>query len=573
MHNLDFLDIERVEVLKGPQGTFYGGNSESGVINVITRQPTDTFSGSISCDVGAYPSADEDPFFSKIRAGVSGPLRPDQLYFGVSGMWENNEGYMINAETDEDDAGEMKRYNGRFTLRHTPSDAFSVSLVADAMKNEDKIGVYRFETGPYITDPYTVRHEQTDWSDENGNGQALKIKYQGSGFEFLSVTGRRDYVNNNQQDYDCTSDPMNNWGEVVADYDDRILTQEFRLSSDNAAAFKWLCGIYAFNEDTKIQRANAVAMTDDLTRIDNKGYAIYGNGTYTFFDRLHFSAGLRYDVQFQEGASRRQFYDGSSDSPGGLSLEKNQNFKELLPRVSMGYDLADNIYAYGLVSKGFLAGGYNYSMATDPYTFTYDPEYVWNHEAGIKASWLDGRLLTSLSLFYLKILDKQVFEQITGSNPGTKIDNAAKAHTQGLELEISARPVRGLDLFAGLGIIKGKYDDWIATEWNDTFTGHTKTDYSGKELPNVPEYTFNLGAQYRFINGFFIRADVNGVGSFYGDHANTVKEKEYALANLKLGYESENSMFMFGARMCLTSITTPSSTIGTVWNLSRTVSP
>ncbi len=75
------------------------------------------------------------------------------------------------------------------------------------MKNEDKIGVYRFETGPYITDPYTVRHEQTDWSDENGNGQALKIKYQGSGFEFLSVTGRRDYVNNNQQDYDCTSDP------------------------------------------------------------------------------------------------------------------------------------------------------------------------------------------------------------------------------------------------------------------------------------------------------------------------------------------------------------------------------
>ncbi len=199
-------------------------------------------------------------------------------------------------------------------------------------------------------------------------------------------------------------------------------------------------------------------------------------GHIPFFDRLHFSAGLRYDVQFQEGASRRQFYDGSSDSPGGLSLEKTRISKSFCQEFPWDMTWLITSMPTAWFQKDSWPGGYNYSMATDPYTFTYDPEYVWNHEAGIKASWLDGRLLTSLSLFYLKILDKQVFEQITGSNPGTKIDNAAKAHTQGLELEISARPVRGLDLFAGLGIIKGKYDDWIATEWNDTFTGHTKTE-------------------------------------------------------------------------------------------------
>ncbi|WP_321413854.1 TonB-dependent receptor [uncultured Desulfobacter sp.] len=102
------------------------------------------------------------------------------------------------------------------------------------------------------------------------------------------------------------------------------------------------------------------------------------------------------------------------------NLSKDQDFKELLPRFSLGVDLTDDIYTYALVSKGFLAGGYNYSLAVDTATLTYDPEYVWNYEAGIKASFFQGRLATSLSAFYLKISDKQVHEQISGASPGTK---------------------------------------------------------------------------------------------------------------------------------------------------------
>ncbi len=539
MHNIDFFDLERLEVLKGPQGTLYGGNSESGVINVITRQPGNTFSGRVALDAGAYPSIDGDPMTARARLSLSGPVQKDRLYFGVAGMWENSQGVTTNLATNEDDASKMDRYNGRVSLRYTPSEALEVSFIADAMKNKDHIGVYRFETGGYVTDPYTVSHEETDWSDEDGNGQVLKIKYRTKALEFLSVTGRRDYENNNQQDYDCTSDPMNNWGEVVSDYDDTILTQEFRVSSAKDTPFTWLAGLYAFKEDTRITQTNAVSMEDSLTDIDNNGYAFFGNATYTFFNRLHISAGLRYDAQFQEGENHQSYYDYNTGGMGARNLSEDQNFRELLPRFSIGVDLTDDIYTYAVVSKGFLAGGYNYSLAVDTQTLTYDPEYVWNYEAGIKASFLDGRLAASLSAFYLKISDKQVYEQISGANPGTKVDNAAKAHTQGIELEISARPCRGLDLSAGLGLIRGEYDDWIATEWNDTYTGYEKNDYSGKDLPNVPEYTFSLGAQYRFLNGFFMRADVNGVGSFYGDHANTVKEDAYALVNLKLGYETE----------------------------------
>ena len=550
MHNIDFFDLERVEVIKGPQGALYGGNSESGVINVITRQPGNEFSRTVFMEAGIYPSIEDDPLTAKTRISLSGPMQKDRLYFGVAGMWEDNDGFTTNLNTNEDDASEMNRYNGRVSLRYTPSRTFEAVLVADAMKNRDHIGVYRFETGPYTTDPHTIRHEETDWSDEDGNGQALKLKYTAPSFELLSVTGRRDYINKNQQDYDCTADPMNNWGEVVAGYDDMILTQEFRLSSVKDAPFTWLAGVYAFKEETKITRTNAVAMSNDATDIDNKGYAFFGNGTCTFLDRLHLSAGIRYDVQYQEGENFQRFYDYSTGSTGSMTLSKDQDFKEFLPRFSLGYDVTDDIYAYGLVSKGFLAGGYNYAMAVDTQTLTYDPEYVWNYEAGVKTSWFGNRLMTNLSVFYLKISDKQVYEQISGSNPGTKVDNAAKAHTQGIELEIAARPVSGLELSAGLGLIRGEYDDWIATEWNDTGTGYEQNNYSGKKLPDVPEYTFNLGAQYRFSNGFFMRADVNGVGAFYGDQANTVKEDAYVLVNLKLGYETEKfDIYVWGRNL------------------------
>lgn len=547
MHNIDFFDLERVEVLKGPQGTLYGGNSESGVINVITRRPSDVFSSRLALDAGAYPSIDGDPLLAKAGVSLSGPVQPGRLYFGAAAIVEHGQGVMTNLENGDDNAGDMERYNGRFSIRYTPSDPLELSLIADAMKNRDHIAVYRFETGPDTTAPYTVRHEETDWSHEDGNGQAFRVRYKAGGFDLLSVTGRRDYVNTNQQDYDNTADPMNNWGEVISDYDDNILTQELRISSDSIPDFKWLGGLYAFKEETRITQTNDVAVTDTFTGIDNKGYAFYGNATYTVFDRLHLSAGLRYDAQFQEGRNNQSFYNAGIGAMDSRSLSVDQDFKEILPRFSVGYDVTPGIYTYALMSKGFLAGGYNYAMAVDDFTFVYGPEYVWNHEVGIKASWLNDRLVTRLSLFYLEIEDKQVFEQVTGSNPGTKIDNAAEAHTRGLELEVTARPWRGLDLFTGFGLIRGEYDEWIATEWNSTYTGYVTTDYSGKKLPNVPEYSLSLGAQYRFENGFFIRGDVNGVGSFYGDHVNTVEEEAYALVNLKLGYETETfDVYLWG---------------------------
>ena len=181
-----------------------------------------------------------------------------------------------------------------------------------------------------------------------------------------------------------------------------------------------------------------------------------------------------------------------------------------------------------------MVGGYNYGyMPMNEDAFYYDPEYTWNYEAGMKSSWFDKKLIANLSIFYIDIDDKQVMEW--SMTRGAEIENAAKADSQGIELELQARPVQGLDLFAGFGYTESKFDDWKALQKDGTIY-----DFDGNYLQNAPKYTYNLGTQYRHISGFFGRVDLLGNGGFYGDNKNNLKQEAYELVNLRLGYEGDN---------------------------------
>lgn len=228
-------------------------------------------------------------------------------------------------------------------------------------------------------------------------------------------------------------------------------------------------------------------------------------------------------------------------TPAGQNLEKKLDYDEILPKLSVAYDFTDDIMIYVSASKGYLIGGYNYVSAFTEEAFTYDPEYTWNYEVGMKTAWLDNKLLANAAIFYIDIDDKQVFGIDTSIPiPGAQhIRNAAEAHSQGIELELQARPVQGLDLFAGFGYTEAKYDKWIATE-----AGGVKYDYKDKYLTYFPKYTYNLGIQYRHKSGLLGRADLHGVGDIYGDSKNILKQGSYQTVNLRLGYEGERFDFI-----------------------------
>ena len=543
MHNPDLFNVERVEVLKGPQGTLYGRNTESGVINIITKQPDNELRGKIFCEYGNYDTTHGNVDSYRTGGNISGPIVRDKLYLGLAGQWEDSDGFMKNEYNDDEEAGKIDHLNGRGTLRWTPTDKWDISLIADAMDSDDNAGYVRFLDGPFETDRHAINYDAGEYYwEQEGNGQNLRVKYEGDLFNLLSVTGRRDYEQKTITD--CDLSPLPIMGSQFIKGENDLLSQEVRISSpNNHGPFEWLAGLYGFKEETDID-FKTQAFGNHKTDIDIKGYAVFGQGTYTLFDRLHLTAGLRYDYLDLKGDQTYEFIDPWTGMLQSIDFGKDFDNDEFLPKFSIAYDFIDNIMTYASVSKGYLAGGYHYSGATCKENFTYDPEYTWNYEIGTKSSWLNNRLMANLSAFYIDIKDKQVFEWEPTLGV-TQITNAAEAHSMGVELELQARPMQGLDLFAGFGYTEAKIDDWTATEMDMMTYQFVTYDYEDKYLPNAPKYTYNLGIQYRHLSGFFGRVDILGTGSFYGDAKNRVKEDGYELVNLRLGYEIEHFDIIF----------------------------
>lgn len=395
--------------------------------------------------------------------------------------------------------------------------------------------------GPFETERHAINWDGEYYWEQEGNGENLRVKYEGDAFNLLSVTGRRDYEEKIATDIDMS--PFPTMGSYTFKNENELLSQEVRIfSSNNHGPFEWLAGLYGFKEEVNIDILDFLG-SDRITDIDINGYAVFGQGTYTFFDRFHLTAGLRYDYIDLEGDQTYEFIN-MMGNPQSIDFGKDFDNDEILPKFSIAYDVTDNIMTYVSVSRGYLAGGYHYSQATSEENFTYDPEYTWNYEIGTKTSWLNNKLMANLSAFYIDIKDKQVaeFDPILIV---PEITNAAEAHSMGVELELQARPMQGLDFFAGFGYTEAKIDDWIATEMDMMTYQFVTYDYEDKYLPDAPEYTYNLGVQYRHLSGFFGRVDLLGTGSFYHDAKNRVKEDGYELVNLRLGYEREHFDIIF----------------------------
>lgn len=534
VNNFDLFDIERIEILKGPQGTLYGKNSEAGVVNIITKQPGNEVSGKIYSEYSWYDTEFGNAPNYIVGASLSSPIVKDKLYFRLSGKWNDDAGYMKNEYNGDEDVGKNNNFNGRINFRWTPQDRWDIAFLADAMQSDYGYGYFRNITGTLSKGRHRISYNGPCAGDRDGNGQTLRVKYSGDQFNVLSITGRRHYKDDMDFDFDMTS--LYSMTSKTVD-ESTSLSQEIRISSvESNNPFQWLTGVYLFDEDMQIYQDKILQTTTIRnTDVDSFGYAFFGQGTYTFIDRLHLTAGLRYD--FTDFKGEQELTSGGTRTIYGNDFDNS----ELLPKASVSFDFSDNLMGYTSVTRGYLTGGYNFKWATNVNNLTYDPEYTWNYEIGLKSSWFDNRVIANISAFYIEMKDKQVTEWDTASGYVKMIRNASNAYSRGLELTLQASPpVRGVDLFAGFGVIEAEINDWITTEYDNTTGGSYQYDYSGNRLPNAPNYTYNLGGQYRHISGFFCRVDWLGTGSVYSDSKNTAKESGYQIFNLRLGFEREN---------------------------------
>lgn len=520
MHNPALFDIERIEVLRGPQGTLYGKNSESGVVNIVTRKPGNQLVGKVFTEIGAYDPDHGRSISYRAGLNLSGPIVQDKFFMGVAGEYETSDGYMMNTHTGNDSAGDINRKNGRLNALWTPSDRLDITMTADLMDISDGNGNKRYDEGVWSTSPHEILYDtDNNIIEQSGNGQTVKVDFRADNFRLLSITGRRYYENHMLRDANLAPTDV---GVNDLFYSSDMISQEFRiLSPEEKGVFRWLGGIYVFREDNDTDLDMPTLKTVRNTDVESFGYAVFGEGTLTLLDRIHLTAGLRYGFDDQDASMR---YTHATVTTFKKSIDESV----ILPKFSVGYDIRSDMMVYATVSKGYNAGGFNTAYATGTDNFSYNAEYTWNYELGLKSAWFDNRLTANLALFYISIDDKQVaeYDSVTDS---TYILNAAQAHSQGFEFEMHAKPVRGLDLFGGIGFTEVVFDRWQTDDG----------DYTEKDFPNAPQMTVNAGAQYRHNSGLFGRLDVSVSDGYYSDASNTQWLGGKTLVDLRAGYEAE----------------------------------
>ena len=522
-----FLDIERVEVLRGPQGTLYGKNTEAGVINIITRQPDNNFRGSLSANIGTWLSSENDDRLGQTyNIKLSGPIQTDKFFFGIAGNFHQKDGFIENTTTGES-ANDRKHWFGRAHLRCTPTDQLDISFIASQLKYDGGQGRSNLGEkssilyGVPLPDYRKVSSNLKGGNTSSDQSQSLKINYEiNDAFELTSVTSRRVYDDKFIGDSDKTSATLSH---MYKDNQYTTLSQELRLSYDNGGV-KWIAGVYGdkdeANYDYKSDKGSTVNVTD--RDIDGNTYAVFTNLTYPLPQRFSLVGGLRFETtekDFQDHINARQT-DGSWD--------------DISPKFVLEYRPLPVTMAYISASKGYRAGGFNF-MATDSQYDTFDEEELWSYEIGVKNTFFNNRLIANFSIYLMDISDIQVSEAILSG--GSYITNAAEATGKGVELELTGKITASLTMTAGFGYTHIEFDDFK----------DAAGDYQGNKTTYAPEYTFNIGAQYRWENGFYARADLIGYGEMYLDKTNKYKRDPYQIVNTKIGYETEHyDIYLYG---------------------------
>ncbi|MEO0825514.1 MAG: TonB-dependent receptor, partial [Cyanobacteria bacterium J06642_9] len=454
----DFLDLERVEVLRGPQSTLYGRSSQAGVVNIITRRPTNEFEFNGVAGYGAFNDLD-------LRASVSGPLVEDHLFYRFSGGYGSRDGYFTNTFLN-DDLDDQSGGNGRGQLLWTPAENWEILFNAS-------FDEYREGGAPLVLvddNPFEVEQDVNGFGNLVTNAQSLRIAYDSPGLRATSITSRRFSRQAGEVDLDSSTLRTGQFSNI---FDSTVITQELRLQSptENPGPFQWLIGGYyesrsfntaedgfKFGEDASLLFGAIGVPGGSFLRsadVDETVWAGFGQISYQPIEPLTLTAGLRYEsIRSTLDSFERVLAIPGAPPTTVLSFDDIvQSGDIVLPRFAIEYRFNPNLLAYSSVTRGYRPGGVNF-RPNDAATLTFEPERSWNYEVGLKSSWFENRLGVNFAFFHNPVSDYQV--QILDQNglPETIIN--ADAEITGFELELRATPLDGLDVIAGVGFIEGK---------------------------------------------------------------------------------------------------------------------
>lgn len=501
----EIADLERVEVLRGPQGTLYGRNTTGGAINFITQKPTDEFEFKQQITAGNYNLLKS---VTSVNGGLTEKISAKATY-----QITQRDGWVENTSTQANqiDFNEDDSKAGNFALRALVTDSVTIDYSYDFSSLDYGNGYYQkvriapgmeaYNPAPYDGD--SDRQDKTDLyaispSETEVKGHNITVAWELENVTLKSITAHRELDDSLFQNY-------NNLFIQTNQQEQWQLSQEFQAIGNVGSSIEYVTGLYYFNEHSEewqnsdVMVAAATYAPDTwATDADSKSYAVYGQGSWTpaANENLRLTLGLRYTKDERE-ATKIFINDLTTISPPGTSITGKEDFSKVNPTFTIDYAINDNINTYAKVATGYRAGGFGTRSTAAAFSNGFDEENVTSFELGIKSDIYEKRVRLNAALFANKYEDLQISQK---RNPEifTDIINAGEASINGLELEVTALISEGLTADFYYSYLDAEYDEYLDTVYADEndFVG-TVTDLADeKKVPYSPKGAAKIGLEY-----------------------------------------------------------------------------
>jgi iron complex outermembrane receptor protein len=544
-----FNNVERIEVLKGPQGTLFGRNTTGGLLQIITKDPSHEFSGKATIGYGNYQTA-RGGFY--VTGGLTDTLAAD---LSVNGQ-NQNQGWGHNVVT-----GDRVHYrndiNVRSKLLWEPSDLTRVVLSADYSKTSDDVGSGRMVLPELPPLPAAFLNYDSNGNiyDVSGNsskrdrtttsGVSLNVRHDFQNFSVVNIAAYRDLQRHSALDLENT--PATRSFADPYDEGTKTFSNELQILSPAGAPFSWIVGAYYFYADAQANpiKLNIAALgAAQYQLIEDSSvtnsYSVFGQAVFPLWsDKTHLTTGIRYttDDKSIEGSLRTALalvYEGKQEN----------SWSEPTWRVALDHQLTDNVMIFGSVSTGFKSGVFN---ATSPSQGAVNPETITAYEIGMKSDLFDKRLRFNGATYYYDYQDIQV-SKFTGT--GIEQQNAAAAKIYGIEFDVDGYLTDHLRINGGFAAQHSEFTSFPgAVSFVRGANGlgiQTVIDASGNSLPRAPDMTWNIGFEYVWpvdVGELALNANFYHNDGFAWDADNRLNQKPYELLNGSVAWTSPDEAY------------------------------
>ncbi len=569
---LKTIDLESVEILRGPQGTLFGRNTVAGVINLTRTKPTGEVGGKIKIGYGNYNT--------HVIDGILNIGTPEAAFKITGTHREQNEGYLTNA-VDGQDLGREEYTQITFNSLFQVNDNLEVELtLTDEQQDQDAhtalnlggattwwCAVYgQCSPGlgiPQSGDRYTVYNNEPkrrDASFESYTG-ILEVRWELSdNYKLDYILGRKTTDEEVDQDWDGT--PLTLYHtDRRAEYEQT--SHELRLTSDLDGPLNYVVGLYKWDSEYTIPMESRIGFFDlfgavptedplivvpvyNYTHQETDSIAVFFEADYDINDQITLTIGGRYIDE--EKSSNACQGGGPYPDCGVMDTDADKSWTKFTPKVAVSYQANEDLHFYASYSQGYRSGGFNGRWGNEfSATRPYKPETVTSIEVGVKSTLLDNRLRVNVAIFDMEYEDKQldvdIPDTLAALGRQTVTDNVAEASFKGIELELNALITQNFSIDLNVGYLDPSYDDFFAD-----FNGSgAAADFTYLEPLRAPDLTWTLGLTYEWEAGpglAYVRASAHHIGEHHTSQLNspTTFNKEQTLVDLSMNYEINNTV-------------------------------